>query len=287
MPIKTTKKTRKPRLNKKTTKKNNMKQNIKINISTSGGSGGGGTSVPNIPQPLQSFARSEKIGENVNVTNLLNRIGTQQTEAFNNFSNIINNSMRQRNQENEMLQQINRDDKIDIAEQVNDGINNNENIDDMEFVVSPRFPFFDEQIPKMENIPIVTPTPDKNTQTLFEKIKTQTEPIEPEETTYTEIKDVNFEPAPVQTTRKTLIETEDDQNLNFIGVGGGGGGSPERKIKPDTYITQAASGSYVFKPPKGYSIEGQAQKTYVNKEDAYKAREDFFKDNNIKYEIKK
>ena len=142
-------------------------------------SGGGGTSVPNIPQPLQSFARSEKIGENVNVTNLLNRIGSQQAEAFNNFSNIINNSMKQRNQENEMLEQINRDDTIDIAEKVNDGINNNE--------------IFSTSIPIPANSTFLERKEDKSNKTITELIKepTQTEPIKNPTQQLIEIKDVN------------------------------------------------------------------------------------------------
>lgn len=286
MPLKKSKKIRKQKTTNKS-KKNTIKQNVKINISTSGGSGGGGTSVPNIPTPVQSFARSEKIGENVNVSNLLNRIGNQQnqqTAAFTNFSNIINRTMTQKNQENEMIQQINRDDRIDIAEHVNDGIDNNENINDLEFVISPHFAFFDEEISKNIPIPIKTPSIDTSTQTLFDRIQTQTEP------------------EPLQITGKTLIETPEEENLNFIGGGGGGeagqpslsssqpslSSSQEKKIsiKPDTYITQAQSGSYIFKPPLGYKIDGQKQKTYQSKQEAIEARETFFNDNNFIVEIK-
>ena len=283
--LKKTKKIRKQKTTNKS-KKNTIKQNVKINISTSGGSGGGGTSVPNIPTPVQSFARSEKIGENVNVSNLLNRIGNQQnqqTAAFTNFSNIINRTMTQKNQENEMIQQINRDDRIDIAEHVNDGIDNNENINDLEFVISPHFGFFDEEISKNIPIPIKTPSIDTSTQTLFERIHTQTEP------------ELQPSPAPLQTTGKTLIETPEEENLNFIGEGGGGeagqpslSSSQEKKIsiKQDTYISQAPSGAYIFKPPPGYKIDGQKQKTYQFKQQAIQARENFFKDNNFIVEIK-
>lgn len=218
------KKTRKPRKlkdKKKSSKnkKNIIKQNVKINISTSGGSGGGGTSVPNIPTPIQSFARSEKTGENVNVSNLLNRIGNQQAQqarAFDNFSNIINNSM-QREQ-----QQINRDDRIDAAEQINNGIDGD---DEREIVIFPQFAFFDEQIPKFENIPIpiVTPTVDTSTQTLFERIPTQT--IE----TQTE---PEVQVLPEETGTGTTERLKNEPPIQGLDLGGGGGGPSAPPLPP-------------------------------------------------------
>jgi hypothetical protein len=249
MPIKTTKKTRKPRLNKKTTKKNNMKQNIKINISTSGGSGGGGTSVPNIPQPLQSFARSEKIGENVNVTNLLNRIGSQQAEAFNNFSNIINNSMRQRNQENEMLQQINRDDKIDIAEQVNDGINDNE--------------IFGTSISIPANSTFLERKEDKNNKSLTELVQ----PL-------TELKNVDKDKDEDEDERATRLSPpplppiSQYQNIEID------------PIEPMTYITQKGQ-NFVFK------FRTAPQITKPTLAEAQMERAIFISNNNIKFKDKK
>ncbi len=123
------KKPRKPRQPKKVCEKkkasnknkNKNTQSIKINISSSGGLGGSG-GTPSIPIPVQSFSRSEKIGENVDVSNLLRRIETQQQSAFsnlmnqqqtafNNFSNIINANS----------QEINRNATIDAAEKIKNG----------------------------------------------------------------------------------------------------------------------------------------------------------------------
>lgn len=258
------KKSRKPRKLKdkkkiSKSKKNVIKQNVKINISTSGG--GGGTSTP-APTPLQTFARNEKIGENVGVTNLLNRIGYQQSQqahAFDNFSNIINSSMQK--------QQINRDDTIDAAEQINNGIDGDE---DKEIVIFPQFAFFDEEIPKFENIPlpIVTPKADTSTQTLFERIptqtiETQTEPEVqelPEETTTT-------------TTSQILKNEPSTQGTEF---GGGGGGPPAPAPAPDKdlyiskYTTPLKNGE-VYK----VVIKGTLLGSYFTRKDAIDARNDF------------
>jgi hypothetical protein len=134
------------KLNNTKKEKNKNSQSIKINISSSGGLGGsGGGGTPSIPIPIQTFSRNEKIGENVEVGNLLKRIENQQQSAINNLANVMNTSvipaiMNSRNQNSifegefepevekkdlidyknkPLLQQINRDDNIDEAEKVN------------------------------------------------------------------------------------------------------------------------------------------------------------------------
>lgn len=242
MPPKKTKRIRKQKTSNKS-KKNTIKQNVKINISTSGGSGGGGTSLP-APIPVQSFARSEKTGENVAVTNLLNRIGYQQAQqarAFDNFSNIINSSMMQR-------EQINRDDKIDAAEKINNGIDGDE---DKEIIIFPNFSFFDEEIPKFSNIPIITPTADTSTQTLLEMIptqtiETQTVPQEEPQEEPEQIMDTS-PPPPIAAQNKRLIETPDERAMNMPTVTGGGGGgatsdSTQQEVLPPSITVNNLKG---------------------------------------------
>ena len=118
------KKPRKPRQpkkvseKKKASNKNKNTQSIKINISSSGGLGGSG-GTPSIPIPVQSFSRREKIGENVDVSNLLRRIENQQQSAFN---NLMNQQTAFNNILTPITQRINRDDFIDEAETINNGI---------------------------------------------------------------------------------------------------------------------------------------------------------------------
>ena len=95
--------------------------------------------------PIQTFSRNEKIGENVEVGSLLKRIENQQQSAINNLASIMNtsvipaimNSQKQNSifegefepkvEERDLtnydgqtlLEQINRDNKIDEAEKVN------------------------------------------------------------------------------------------------------------------------------------------------------------------------
>ena len=135
-----TKKARKPRQprqpkkvtekKKKTNKvnKNKNTQSIKINISSSGGLGGsGGGGTPSIPIPIQTFSRSERIGENVDVSNLLRRIENQQQSAFN---NLMNQQTAFNNILTPITQRINRDDVIDEAETINNGIDGDFEYDD-------------------------------------------------------------------------------------------------------------------------------------------------------------
>lgn len=147
--------------------KNKNTQSIKINISSSGGLGGsGGGGVPNIPMPIQTFSRSEKIGENVDVGNILKRIENQQQSAINNLANVMNTSvipaiMQNQNsifegefepeierkdlrnyQDRPLLEQINRDDKIDQAEKINV---EPANIEDL-YINNPTVPLIDNPL---------------------------------------------------------------------------------------------------------------------------------------------
>ena len=141
---KKTKSKTKIKINGNKKEKNKNTQSIKINISSSGGLGGsGGGGTPSIPIPIQTFSRNERIGENVEVGNLLKRIENQQQSAINNLANVMNTSvipaiMNSRNtifegdfepevekkdlidyKNKPLLQQINRDNNIDEAEKVN------------------------------------------------------------------------------------------------------------------------------------------------------------------------
>ena len=298
MPPKKMKKMRKQKTTNKS-KKNTIKQNVKINISTSGGSGGsGGTSVPNIPTPMQSFARSEKIGENVNVTNLLNRIGNQQTEAFNNFSDILNRTMRQqinRDDRIDAAEQINRDDRIDAAEHVNDGIDNNENIDDLEYIMPPSpAPIFFEEDQNVINERIIQKSKEKNESKKMGKedvysMLYENKLLNPPEDKSTEplLKRIPTPSAPTMSIMEEIqksplfIDKVNENNDNILmrqkdvpsnrSIGGGGGGPTEnRRPSKGIFENKLKSGfSYTFKQ------DGISLGTFNTLEQAEKEKQTF------------
>jgi hypothetical protein len=244
------KKIKKPRKqrDKKTKNKNKNKnkntQSIKINISSSGGLGGSGGGTPSsIPIPVQSFARSEKIGENVEVSNLLKRIENQQQNVFTNLMNqqqtAFNNLMTQRPEE------INRDDKIDEAERINkndiveqaENINNGIDGDDKYI--------FSTSMLSPSSSPFIQPNPDNSNLSLMQRLGK-------------EIKDVG---------------------RGVLGGGGGGGGGGVSdggeigEIDPDITINNLKNNkqSYTFKQ-KSISIG-----TFNTKQEAEDARREYYK----------
>ena len=272
MDNKKVKKTRKPKKvsdkKKKTNKMNKNKntQSIKINISSSGGLGGsGGTSVPTIPTPVQSFSRSERIGENVDVSNLLRRIENQQQTAFNNLSSIVNNNKNQNSvfegefipevenkdlknyQDAPLLEQINRDNIIDEAEKRNNGEDGDELSD-----------LFKEE--EEQDTPLVfTKNP-----LAFKRNKSSPSSAAPAQSPPP--------PAPIFS-------------------GGGGGPSPNTMtsyvnsvippLDESTYIRKVGGGQYEFK------FRLADGKRYPTLSEAQIARDQFIKDNNITFKEKK
>ena len=234
------KKIKKPRKqrDKKTKNKNKNTQSIKINISSSGGLGGsGGGGVPSsIPIPVQSFVRSEKIGENVEVSNLLKRIENQQQNVFTNLMNqqqtAFSNLMSQRPQE------INRDDKIDEAERINkndiveqaENINNGIDGDDKYI--------FSTSMLSPSSSPFLERKPDNSNLSLIQSVEQQ-------------------------------------QQQKVVGGGGGGGEGGEiaeiGEVDPDITINNLRNNkqSYTFKQ-KGISIG-----TFNTKQEAEDARNNY------------
>ena len=259
------KKIKKPRKqrDKKTKNKNKNKntQSIKINISSSGGLGGsGGGGVPSsIPIPVQSFARSEKIGENVEVSNLLKRIENQQQNVFTNLMNqqqtAFNNLMFQRPEE------INRDDKIDEAERINkndmveqaENINNGIDGDDKNI--------FSTSMLSPSSSPFLERKPDNSNLSLIQSVEQQ---------------------------QQLKVDEKNEEKKEDEDVGGGGGGGSNVNpfqnlmIPPlkqyDTYIEGMAKGKYRFTFRNKYKGESRD-----SMKEAQEDREQFFLDNNITF----
>lgn len=296
--MKKPKKDTKSKVNKNKNKNKNI-QSIKINISSSGGLGGsGGGGMPsNIPIPIQSFSRAANVGENVDVSNLLRRIenqsaaafsnfNQQQQRAFDNFNNIVNNPI---------AQQINRDDEIDAAEFVNNGIDENFEYKDtfknksiVPIQINPFNPLAIKRVSKKDN----------SNDSLVERIQTSLKPEElpenlPEEQKIivpivTQKKDKSNESL-LQRINPISFEDEIKQNKIFLNqkkkqeLEGGGGEpaplilapSPAPSLEPkEPYIStvERKNGS------KGYvvTISGLSLGTYPSDKIAMSERDLFF-----------
>ena len=290
-----------------TKNKNKNIQNVKVIVSSSGGSGAsGGSGGPSlrpqpyiIQQPQQPYIiqqpnftptniRNENQQPNFTPTNIRNEIQQPKTEPQEkqniNWANVpIFDPF-----ENDYDATI----EPDIIQSNN--IQSNNNNDD--FITAFRKPENNDNktlsqkiqpsAPPAQSEPIVTQN------ISFKPINNDSNKSLLQRTTMQEMSENPlFVKQITQNNAETLMRDKDiglnrDEGPGGAGAGPGGAGLASRTIKPDTYISQAQSGSYVFTPPKGLQIDGQKSKTYKFKEDAYAAREQFLKDNNIKYEIK-
>jgi hypothetical protein len=158
--------------------------------------------------------------------------------------------MRQRNQQNEMLHQINRDDTIDIAEHVNNGIDGDEGFENEEqTVIDPSRIQRKEQKQREKNEKrqmgrediysmisenkLLNPTADTSTQTLLERIPTQTMETQPE-------------PEPEETTAPTTERLKNEPPIQDIGGGGGGPSETIQESTKELYISQdKKTGEYI------------------------------------------
>lgn len=321
MPKKTKIKVKKQKIPTKNKIKNI--QNVKVNVSTSGGSGGtGGTSLrpqPNIiqqpqqqpyiiqPQQQQPYIIQQPQQPYIiqqpsfTPTNIRNEIQQPQKEetTFNNITKSIETQIEPQQKQNinwanvpifdpfeddynaviepDIIQSNNKDDDFLIAFK-NPLNNDNKTLLQKTEPSAPQEPL---KSSVQQNI-LFKPINNNNNKTLLQKIS----PIQEMGQNPLFIKQLN------QNNAEQIIRDKDielnEEGPGGGGAGGGGAGPASKKITifPDTYISQAQSGSFVFTPPKGFKIDGQNKKTYKMRDDAYRAREQFFKDNNIKYEIK-